>query len=240
MTNASNTPINVPLHQLRANVDYQPRMRLEQDQPYDERHVRQLMVSDFEAWPSLLVKPNDVGGYDIVSGFHRFEAAKRLGLKELRCVVDPNADYPEAFAANMEHGLPLTTEDRKDYARWLREHQPELSEVQISKRTGLSRNTVRKALGKHPVQREQRSRSPQEPADPMDELVQVLVSALHHSEQSNVVQRIFNRKTKPEQRAAYVLQYINGQKPTNQRGIAYLFATFGAALHDGSKQFLSR
>ena len=107
------------LHKLHADERYQPRIA-----GLDEKHIKLLLASDPDTWPPLLVTPNDVGGYDIIDGFHRFEAAHRLGLKELLCIVQAGAGYPEAFEANQRHGLPLSLEDRKDFARWLHEQSP--------------------------------------------------------------------------------------------------------------------
>ncbi len=70
------TPIE--LARLRANEEFQPRYG-----GLDERHVRLLIGTDPAEWPPLLVKPNELGGYDLIDGFHRYEAAVRLGLSAL-------------------------------------------------------------------------------------------------------------------------------------------------------------
>jgi hypothetical protein len=136
-----NEPVTIPLAQLRPNPDLQPR-----DKGLDERHVRMLMASDPAVWPPLGATPNDEGGYDIFAGFHRFEAGRRLGLAALPCVVDPDAGYPDAVADNLAHGLPLSLPDRKTFARWLREQEPNLSYREIGRRCGLNHETVKRAL----------------------------------------------------------------------------------------------
>ena len=131
----------ITLERLRANEQYQPR-----EAGLDERHVRLLLATDTAAWPSLLVTPNELGGVDVVDGFHRLEAARRAGLAALSCVVGPTAGYPEAVAANLRHGLPLALADRKDFARWLREDDPTLSLRELGRRSGLNHETVKRAL----------------------------------------------------------------------------------------------
>jgi hypothetical protein len=166
-----NEPVPVPLARLRANEDYQPRV-----DGIDERHVRLLMATDPTTWPPLGVTPNDIGGFDVFDGFTRYEVGRRKGLAELLCVVVPGAGYPEAFAANLAHGLPLSLEDRKAYARWVREEEPGLSLREIGRRCGLHHETVRKALegGEEPATGGQnRQASP----DPIPRLVGQVVRA---------------------------------------------------------------
>lgn len=218
MTTLAGAATILPVEQIHLNVCFQPRLDVEDETPYHEKHVKQLVASDPEQWPPLLVTPNAEGSFDVVDGFHRLEAAKRLGIHDLPCVIVPNADYDTCFEANMRHGLPLTTEDRKAYARWLREQQPELSEVEISKRTGLSRNTVRKALGKRPVQREQRGDLHQQPTDPINKSLYTIM-----------------RLPAPPT-ATDVQSFINEYADTAD--IAEHFATFGEALIKGAKPFL--
>ncbi|MDP9354990.1 MAG: ParB N-terminal domain-containing protein [Chloroflexota bacterium] len=133
--------VPIPLARLRANEDYQPRLG-----GLSERHVRLLLEGDPAAWPPALVTPNDGGGFDLVDGFHRFEAAQRLGLPALRCRIDPEAGYFTAVASNVAHGLPLALADRRAAARWLAERVPGLSLREIGRRCGLNHETVKRAL----------------------------------------------------------------------------------------------
>ncbi len=132
----------VPFAQLVPDEDYQPRSG-----GLDVAHVALLAASDPATWPPLLVSPIGDGRYNIIDGFHRHAAAQRLGLDVLPCLVDEGAGYPEAAAANLRHGLPLSLADRKDYAVWLRKHEPHLSQRQIASRTTLSQPTISRLLG---------------------------------------------------------------------------------------------
>ncbi|MGB3306366.1 MAG: ParB N-terminal domain-containing protein [Thermomicrobiales bacterium] len=150
-----------------ADEGYQPRRAL------NENHVRQLMASDPDAWPPLLVSPNDDGFFFLIDGFHRREAAIRLGLETLVCTVEPGAGYPEAFAANMAHGLTLTIDERKDFARWLADQESGLSYRELGRRSGLNHETVKRALteGAEPT-----APRPRTTPDPIAKLVRTVVT----------------------------------------------------------------
>jgi hypothetical protein len=111
-----------------------------------ESHVRLLMESDPNDWPEILVSPDGSGRYVVIDGFHRYEAASRLGTPLLRCRVVVGAGYPDAVAANVSHGLPLSMADRKDAARWYAAQYPNLSYREIGRRVGLSDKTVKSAI----------------------------------------------------------------------------------------------
>jgi hypothetical protein len=130
----------IPTTQLWADEAYQPRDSL------SESHVRLLLASDPATWPPLLVAPSGDGRFRVIDGFHRLEAATRLGLAALPCVVDPSAGYPEGFAANLTHGLPLSLAERKAFARWLADAEPGLSYRELGRRSGLNHQTVKRAL----------------------------------------------------------------------------------------------
>ena len=133
-------PHAIPVAQLQADENDQPREALK------EAHVKLLMASDPTTWPPLLVTPGQDGRYLIVDGFHRHEAATRLGIGALSCTVDPTAGYPEGFAANLNHGLPLSLNERKDFACWLHDVEPDLSLRELGRRSGLNHETVKRAL----------------------------------------------------------------------------------------------
>jgi hypothetical protein len=141
MTEHQPEAIPIELARLRANEEFQPRY-----DGLDADHVRRLMQSEPDDWSPLLVVPNELGGYDIIDGFHRFEVASRLGIATLPCVIRPDADYPDAVAANVRHGLPLKVEDRKMAARYWHSVDPGLSYRAIGRRCGLNHETVKRAI----------------------------------------------------------------------------------------------
>ena len=131
----------IPMSQLTADERYQAR-----GDGLSEAHVQLLMESDPQTWPPVLVEPQDDGTYGLRDGFHRHEAGSRLELSALLCCVVEGAGYPEAVAANLTHGLPLSKADRKDAARWWAEREPDLSYREIGRRVGLSDKTVKAAI----------------------------------------------------------------------------------------------
>lgn len=141
MASEQREPVEIFVSNLIADERFQPRL-----EGLKEGHVRLLMASDPADWPPLLVSPRGDGLCDVIDGFHRLEAAKRLGLLRLPCILDHAAGYPEAVAANRRHGLPLSLADRKDFARWLAEQERDLSYRELGRRTGLNHETVKRAL----------------------------------------------------------------------------------------------
>ncbi len=162
MSNHTTHSVMIPISHLWADGAYQPRHGL------TESHVRLLLTSDPATWPSLLVAPSEDGRFRVIDGFHRLEAATRLGLTTLPCIVDSTAGYPEGFAANLQHGLPLSIADRKAFACWLAEEEPGLSLRELGCRCGLNHETVKRALEED--ERGGGNRHPTQP-DPIAKLV---------------------------------------------------------------------
>ncbi len=164
MSSKQRDPVQIRLTQLIADEAYQPRL-----DGLKEGHVRLLMASDPATWPPLLVAPRGDGLCDVIDGFHRLEAGRRLGLQSLSCVLDSTAGYEEAVGANLRHGLPLSLADRKAYARWLAEQYPDLSYRELGRRTGLHHETVKCALEEDEAEGGEYRHSTQ--PDPIDRLV---------------------------------------------------------------------
>lgn len=148
----------IPLDQILADDYFQPR-----DGGVKEGHVRLLMQTDPTAWPPLLVTPNDDGRFSLIDGFHRLEAARRLGLTTLPVRIDRDADYFSAVAANIAHGLPLSVPDRKAAARLMAEHEPNLSYREIGRRVSLNHETVKHALETEEVEPIERTKATPDP-----------------------------------------------------------------------------
>ena len=101
----------------------------------------------FDRLPPVVVYhlPGD-GVYLLADGFHRVEAAHRLGFEEVPAEVrEGTRDDAEEYAltANVGHGQPLTrAERRRAIARMVR-LRPERSDAWIARDLGVSSNTVR-------------------------------------------------------------------------------------------------
>lgn len=160
-------PVSIPLDLIMADPQYQPR-----GGGLVESHVRLLTESDPTTWPPILVMPSTNGAHILIDGFHRLEAARRLNLPALRCRIVPGAGYPEAVAANIAHGLPLSRSDRKDAARWWAEQEPDLSYREIGRRVGLSDKTVAATL-----RQGESTKSPRTEPDPIARFVSQIIRA---------------------------------------------------------------
>jgi transcriptional regulator with XRE-family HTH domain len=84
--------------------------------------------------------------YIVIDGLHRLQAYRRAGRKTVSVQVLDEAGFWEAFVANRDHGLPLSVDDRKHAAVWLKRKDPNLSVREIAKKVGLSPSTVQAAL----------------------------------------------------------------------------------------------
>ncbi len=107
-------------------------------------HIGSLMETP-EAWPPIVLAC--IKGYlYLVDGFHRHEAARRLGLKEIRASIFQPAEGADlvgiAFELNAKHGRPLTLRDRKANAERLLGRHPDLSDREIGRQCGLHHETV--------------------------------------------------------------------------------------------------
>ncbi len=209
----------IPLGRLRADDQYQPRMN-----GLSEEHMQLLLESDPNTWPPLMVSSNRDGGYNIIDGFHRYEAARLLGLKAVGCRVEEGAGYPEAFEANLKHGLPLSLEDRKAYARWLYRYElsggQRLSYREIGRRSGLSDKTVKAAI-------EGDAENPQSnrvQRDPIDRLLTAIDRTVYYNGQI------------PS--ASTIAAYIELFDEQYRLDVAGSFAKFGRSLIDAGEPYL--
>lgn len=217
--NVETETVRVPIDSIFSDEGYQPRTK-----GLEEKHIRLLLTSDPAAWPPLVVTPED-RGYAIIDGFHRYEAARRLGLKELDCEVRPVAGYSEAFQANLKHGLPLSIEDRKAHARWLYEYERKdgnrLSYREIGRRCGLSDKTVKAAIEGKGAENPQ---SDSYTLYPEERLLRSVEKIVYFDEQV------------PSNR--YIAEYIALFEEEYQRDVAESFLEFGRALIEGAKSYL--
>lgn len=110
----------------------------------DTAHVQALQdVAD--SWPPLVVTPQGAR-YVLIDGFHRYAAAQNLGLDTVpvQAMTAPEDGdlLALAFALNAVHGRPLSLADRRAFAeRFLGQH-PHVSNMEVSRRAGLSPTTI--------------------------------------------------------------------------------------------------
>lgn len=110
----------------------------------DPGHVR-ILEAVPESWAPLVAVMAD-GQYMLVDGFHRYAAAQNLGLETVTVDIadmPPDGDLAAlAFALNAKHGRPLSLTDRRAEAERLLRAHPEVSNLEVSRRVGLSPTTV--------------------------------------------------------------------------------------------------
>jgi hypothetical protein len=93
----------------------------------------------------------------------------------VKVVVQDDADLWTSFQLNQLHGLPLTIEDRKRAALWLRQHHPQLSVREIARLVGIGVSTVQDVLSGR--RGESGGRGLVQRPDPWRRFLQVLVQA---------------------------------------------------------------
>lgn len=117
-------------------------------------HVEGLVNSSMTTWQPLYLK--QISGepvrYCIVSGFHRYEAAKQIkDAKTIEAVILPSglSDIDlklTAYKLNSEHGMPLTMAEKKQHAVLLHQTNPALADYKIAAIVHISDKTVRAAI----------------------------------------------------------------------------------------------
>jgi hypothetical protein len=110
----------------------------------DSGHVAALAEVVDQLPPVTAVRVD--GRLVLADGHHTVAARQEAGLTDIRVVVvDPPDDgdlVSLAFERNSRHGLPLTLKDRRSYAAYLLERDPSSSNLEVSRRSGLSPSTV--------------------------------------------------------------------------------------------------
>lgn len=131
--------VRLPLDKLTAG----PKVRRER---HDLDHVRALMERG--QWPPVLVTAELTPGgcHRIIDGHHRHAAANRLGHIAIEAILfegDAAEVLEQAVKANVDHGLPLTIQERQSLAsRFIKE--TDWSDRRIAQACGLSHPTVGK------------------------------------------------------------------------------------------------
>ena len=143
------------LHAITIDKKLQPRMHgLDQDQ------LESLRNSDPTTWPPILVSQADErsGKRVLIDGAHRVAIAQEKRLSGLVAMELADRDQAvwklRAYEANLKHGLPLNTTEKKAYARLLIEKYGEgYSQNEYARLTGLSVGTINLLVtGNKPMQ----------------------------------------------------------------------------------------
>lgn len=129
----------------------QIRSRLNQDAV--ERYME-----NFDQLPPIVLF--DVRGFEeyiLADGFHRIEAAIRLGHETIKSDImtgSLNEAMEYAVKANIKHGVPLSTAERESAVLRLKRLHPQWSYTQIGNAMGLSHSTVSMTISKSKVRKE--------------------------------------------------------------------------------------
>lgn len=141
--------------------------------PLNEKHINVLAHSDYTQWPNLeaVERPE---GIVLIDGYHRLEAAKRIGIPEPEEDKVPNGDHTvepvtslavnirqyesdiaivkAALLANVHHGLAANAESRTRLGLVLLEEMVAKGETprytEAAKEAGISKVTLWEAWGK--------------------------------------------------------------------------------------------
>ncbi len=117
------------------SVGYTPRQTR-----VDGDHVMAL-VEVIDRLPPIIVDERMI----VIDGVHRIEAFRRAGRREIRAVLftgDETEALTLAIRANVEHGKPLTRNERRAAARLLLRQHPDRSDRWVAEICGLSHATV--------------------------------------------------------------------------------------------------
>lgn len=116
-----------------------------------QENLESLMLSDPATWPAIKVTLS-TQGYILIDGYHRWEIAKRRQLGRMLAICEPFAHENDvieaAFRANLHHGLKASSENKSDYAYWLHITYPDMEQLEIAQRVGITQSTVSKAIAR--------------------------------------------------------------------------------------------
>jgi hypothetical protein len=135
--------LEIPVDRLVVDPKIQPRVH-----GIREQHVKQLLEAlAVGELPPIVVTPHPDGRrYIVIDGAHRLMAYRRAGRKVVPVRVLDEAGYWQSFTLNRLNGLPISVQDRKACAAWLKRNRPELSIREIAREVGLAPSTVQAAL----------------------------------------------------------------------------------------------
>jgi hypothetical protein len=144
------------------------------------------------------------------------------------------AGYPEAFRANLSHGLPLSRKDRRDFALWLHNEHPDWSLRQIGRECGLSHETVRVIL-QGEDEAAVRCSQPNAPARPIEDHFRAMVRYMVSAEQAGQG-RIFGLfgNVRPQHVASVINDFVEEDRAV----VATALAAWGRACVEAAQAYL--
>lgn len=135
----------VQLRDISTREIYQVRQKLNEEAIERYREIMQ-EAGRYDFPPVVLLEEEGLEKYEIISGYHRIEAARRAGLEEVTAYVEqpaPKFSQTEktigliikALKSNSRHGVPLTHDDAKKAVQMIIRENPELSIREIERLT---------------------------------------------------------------------------------------------------------
>lgn len=218
---------DIPLNAIVLDEAYQPREGLWPE------HVDALVNSNPSEWPPVLVKPLPDGNYCMIDGFHRYKAAEVLGEINIKAEIDDVADVLTAYEANLKHGMPLTTAERKDYALLLHQRNPQLSYREIGRRAGLHGETV-KAVIEPPVAENRQEAGSSVWRDNPDAL-EKLFRFIRQGYDKKAGVNFWSWKSDERQRAEAVKACLERYEGEEQHAMLAAVQAIGQAMVDGAR-----
>jgi hypothetical protein len=134
-------PVRIPINELTLVPELSPRARL-----CEETVIR--YMESYESLPPVRVQR---GSRTVIDGYHRVEAATRLGMEMIAALEEAVEDDELrllAGLANVEHGQPLTRGERNQLAVALVRNYGKLRE-EAARLLGISASAVTLALREH-------------------------------------------------------------------------------------------
>ncbi|MCW4048554.1 MAG: DNA methyltransferase [Candidatus Bathyarchaeota archaeon] len=132
----------VPIAEIIGKSDFNMREELDKE-----------LVVQYKENLSIIVDENPIKIYDTPSGlilydgFHRLAAARQLNWTEIKAIVKKGSvqdAYTAACLANLNHGKPLSREERKKAIKEYIKLKVKLSNVLIANDVGVSDETIRR------------------------------------------------------------------------------------------------
>jgi len=146
----------IPLDQIELSDDYQFRVQDDEETIENYADILRQYCDDLEEdqsanypFPSIKVLKENDDVYYVISGRHRYQAARKAGIEEMECVVltDRIEAIQEGLRSNRQHGLRLNNADKAHCIK-LALGELDWSNRQIADLVGCSRQYVDKIAKK--------------------------------------------------------------------------------------------